>query len=340
LVVRVGRVGDMVMATPALSALLERRPEARFTLLTGADGKRVLGNFSPRIEEIWLFNRRALLPALHRSSVRKKIVRAGFDQIYCFESNPSYGALFKGSGAKVYGFEHALETSRHYARKLLDIVSAGVGTRLGDYPLWLPVEEAAALENRRQLEARGVTDSTTLVAFHPTFSGINSRLKFSATGRHKFWPPENFAALAKRLRARASQDGTDLRVVMNLMPDEIGVGDKIAELSGGNAEVFCPAPNFKNYLAFLKRSDLLVSPDTGPMHLAAALDTKIVALFSGKDPADCGPFLSPSKFRLLRAEQTSTPEKGIASISTDAVFAECLDLLTRIPKLGNNFHLS
>jgi ADP-heptose:LPS heptosyltransferase len=62
------------------------------------------------------------------------------------------------------------------------------------------------------------------------------------------------------------------------------------------------------------------------MHVAAAVGTPVVALFSGWDPADCGPYAPPERVRVLRAEDTPHPERGLAAISADAVFAASRDL--------------
>jgi len=68
---------------------------------------------------------------------------------------------------------------------------------------------------------------------------------------------------------------------------------------------------------------LLVTPNTGPMHVAAAVGTPVVALFSGWSPAECGPFVPPERARTLRAEDTAEPGRGLAAISADAVFEAC-----------------
>jgi ADP-heptose:LPS heptosyltransferase len=63
------------------------------------------------------------------------------------------------------------------------------------------------------------------------------------------------------------------------------------------------------------------------MHVAAAVGTPVVALFSGWSPAECGPYVPPERVRILRAEDTPSPERGLAAIGADAVFAACGELL-------------
>ena len=89
---------------------------------------------------------------------------------------------------------------------------------------------------------------------------------------------------------------------------------------------------FEQYKAIIKRADLLVTPDSGPMHVASALGTRIIAFFSMKDPGDCGPYMPPEKFTILRTEDTEEPEKGVASISVESVLNACIALLEKIEK--------
>ena len=74
LVVRVGRVGDTVMMTPALSALTHYYPDANITLLTSPAGKQLLKNFHPNITDIWSWQRSGLLkPYIDKASIKQKL---------------------------------------------------------------------------------------------------------------------------------------------------------------------------------------------------------------------------------------------------------------------------
>jgi ADP-heptose:LPS heptosyltransferase len=66
--------------------------------------------------------------------------------------------------------------------------------------------------------------------------------------------------------------------------------------------------------------NLLIVPNTGPMHIAAAVGTNIVSLFSIHNPKDCAPFTDESKLSVLRAENCKNPELGLAAISAEDVF--------------------
>ena len=107
---------------------------------------------------------------------------------------------------------------------------------------------------------------------------------------------------------------------MDLMPEEKELGLSIIEASGNAVSLITPPPDFERYKATLARMDLLIVPNTGPMHIAAAVGTNIVSLFSIHNPKDCAPFTDENKLKILRAEDCQHPEYGLAAISAENVF--------------------
>ncbi len=104
------------------------------------------------------------------------------------------------------------------------------------------------------------------------------------------------------------------------MPEEKELGLEIIEASQHSVELLTPAPDFERYKATLARMDLLIVPNTGPMHIGAAVGTNIVALFSIHNPKDCAPYTAMNKLKVLRAEDCQHPELGLAAISAEDVF--------------------
>ena len=73
--------------------------------------------------------------------------------------------------------------------------------------------------------------------------------------------------------------------------------------------------------------NLLITPDTGPMHIAAAVGTRNICLFSGKSPEDCGPYMKPEHYIALRSEDYGDTELGLRAIKPEHVFEACKKLL-------------
>ncbi len=89
LVVRVGRVGDTVMMTPALSEVIQYYPDAEVTLLTSPVGKHLLNDFHPNITSIWSWQRSGIIkPYIDKFNISKLLRKTHFDKIFCFDTSP------------------------------------------------------------------------------------------------------------------------------------------------------------------------------------------------------------------------------------------------------------
>jgi ADP-heptose:LPS heptosyltransferase len=99
----------------------------------------------------------------------------------------------------------------------------------------------------------------------------------------KLWPPEHHGALARSL----AQDG--LVSLVTWGPGEQSLADRVVAASGGIA-VRCPPTTLLDYVELARRAQVVVGADTGPLHLACAVGTPVVALFGPTDPARNGPF--------------------------------------------------
>ncbi|HEX7708480.1 MAG TPA: glycosyltransferase family 9 protein [Thermoanaerobaculia bacterium] len=92
--------------------------------------------------------------------------------------------------------------------------------------------------------------------------------------RNKIWPPERFGELARRIGARA--------VVAWGPPDRL-----LAEATGAP---LAPPTNLRELAWLLRHARVVVGGDTGPLHLAAALGTKVVGLYGPTNPRRTGPY--------------------------------------------------
>lgn len=321
LAVRVGRAGDQIMITPALRALLEAFPAAEFHLLTSAEGARVMRGFAPRLTRTWIYSRRFPRSLLLQPGLRRGILREGYDRIYIFESKPFYRRWLDGAGAICYGLG-ADGPDTHFCERCLRVVDASLAAPVRRGWVELPVtaqgrERAAAL-----LAAHGLGEHTALVGLHPTFSGSGLPGFRNREGmRHRNWPQANFAALARLLQEQAAARGIALQVVVDVLPSERRIVQPLVEAAAGAVTLLCAPPDFERYKGLLARLDVLVSPNTGPMHIAAAVQTPVVALFSRWSDTDCGPFVDPARAAILRAEESSHAGLGLAAITPAQVAA-------------------
>jgi len=328
LAVRVGRVGDTVMMTPALTALLQYYPDADITLLVSPVGKALLKDFHNNIKDIWTWNRSGLLkPVIDKKNILNKLVQTHFDRIICFDTSPRIGGLFANIDTSFQQYTGSTEF-KHCAKAYLDFVAEVCNKPVIDTYNYLPVKQKDRDSVDDELQKHGISKDDRLLMIHPTFSGY-SRLgirKRQAKLR-KLWSPQNYGKLVKKIIQSQNSTTAPIKAFMVLLPDEISYGDKIVRESSNNILLLKSESTFERYKAMIARADVLLTPDSGPMHMASALGTKVVAFFSMKDPGDCGPYMKPDNFIILRSENTAHPEKGIAAIDIKTVYDACLKLL-------------
>ncbi|MBE9568421.1 MAG: glycosyltransferase family 9 protein [Proteobacteria bacterium] len=325
LAVRVGRVGDTVMMTPALTALLQYYPEAEMTLLVSPVGKLLLSNFHDNIKDTWTWDRSGIFkPATDKNAILKKLEITHFDKIVCFDTSPRIGGLFEHVNTEFHQYKGS-PVLKHCAKAYLDFVAEACNKPVIDTYNYLPVNKEDRESVDQELEKYGIKRSDTLLMIHPTFSGYS---RFGIRKRkaklRKLWPAQNYGELIKKL----VNSDTAIKAYMVLLPDELSYGEKIVRYSDNKLLLLKSESTFERYKAMIARADVLLTPDSGPMHMASALGTKIVAFFSMKDPGDCGPYMEPEKFIILRSEDTEYPERGVAAVDIQTVYDACKKLLS------------
>jgi ADP-heptose:LPS heptosyltransferase len=319
LVVRIGRAGDMVMITPALSALINKYPDAEITLLTSPDGRRVLKGFHPQIKNVWLLDRKKLFPFIQRRKINRNIQRAGFQHIFCFETKSSFVKLFSDSTAQQHILQTVEQSEINFAERCLKMIDPAL-TKV-QYPVYLPVQDDAKQRAQGILQQARIPDETFLIGIHPSYSGLGKRFgRNKKSLPHRNWPISHWGKLCKLIKDYARENGLNIQIIMDLMPEEKELGLEIIKESQNSVELLTPAPDFERYKATLARMDLLIVPNTGPMHIGAAVGTNIVSLFSIHNPKDCAPYTEDNQLTVLRAEDCQHPEHGLAAISAEDVF--------------------
>ncbi len=151
----------------------------------------------------------------------------------------------------------------------------------------------------------------------------------------KNWPIESFIIACQTLQRRA---GAHI-VLFGGGPDK-AAARAIAEAVGSGVTDFAGRTTIAETMGLLKQMDLVISNDTGPMHLAAALKVPVVALFGPTDPVRTGPYGGASV--VIRAKDAPCspcfkarcrrPDRAcMAGIAPDAVVQAALQLLQRTP---------
>ncbi len=327
LAVRVGRAGDLVMITPALNVLLSSYPNVEVHLLTSREGCRVLNGYHPRLTRFLLFRSGLLREMLDRARTMREIREENYSHVFVFEADPRFHSLFKDLGRNIHLLPSEPPT-RHYSLRCVSLVEKSLAAPVSAGWATLPVTEDGRRKAQAYFQEHGIEKDVCLVGFHATFSQASALSFRKRKARlHRSWPADSFARLACLLYQCARAQNIPLRIMMDVLPGERRLVESIERKSGGAVRVISAPPDFERYKAVLCRMALLVTPDTGPMHIAAAVGTPLVALFSNKSPEDCGPFVPADKYRVLRAADTTEPRLGLAAITPESVFEACSGFL-------------
>jgi heptosyltransferase-1 len=142
----------------------------------------------------------------------------------------------------------------------------------------------------------------------------------------KCWPAERFGEVARRLAA------SGIESVVNFGPGEESLATEVETASQGAARRI--SGSLAELIALTRRASLFIGGDTGPLHLAVALNTPSVALFGPTDPARNGPY--GGQATVLRSPQSLTSHKrtshlddGLAAISVEQVMTAASKVLGR-----------
>lgn len=323
LVVRVGRVGDMVMITAALNAILKYFKQSEIHILTDVDGKRVLNNFDNRVTQFYSYNRKSLNSWWLRYKLKNIIGMENYSHIFCFETKPSYLKLFSKSQAEIHVNQNCVK-DKNYAWHCLQTVNRATKDNENEW-VSLSVNDSARKQSAEIFTENKIDNNCYIIGIHPSFSALK-KFKFRSQRdlHERGWPEENWAKLAKALVNHGKEKNIKLQVIMDLLEDDRELGKRIVALSNDSVKMIIPAMNFERYKATLQSMDLLVTPNTGPMHIAGAVGTKMVALFSVESPDNCGPYVADEQYTALCAEDMPNPEQGLSAISIESVFTACI----------------
>ena len=310
LLVRLGALGDIVHAIPVAAALRRAFPSARIDWLVSARHREIL-DLVPVIDRRLVINDRAKNGSLDSSgseggsgtSLRGAIAelrRARYDVAIDLQGLMKSAILARASGAtRVVGFAASYvreRLARLFYSDVYDPGSRGVrdqaGTRhIVDINLGLltPLGITTALA---EFPIDQVTSPVARAVAEQT-SGRYALLNPGAAWPNKRWPPDRLGAVARALRERH-----ELRSAVLWGPHEETLAQAVVAASDG-AAILAPETTIADVVALSRGAALMVSGDTGPTHIAAAVGTPIVSLFGPTRPQRNGPW-SPKDIAVSR----------------------------------------
>ncbi len=280
LLIKPSSLGDVIHGLPVLHGLKTRYPDAaiQWVVAKGFDG--ILAGH-PLIQKLWIINKDSWkrLRNVAQTLSELRLLSAGlrnehFDLVIDLQGlfRSAMIGMFSGTAERV-GFESAREGAKFTYK----------------YRVKTDPELHAVEKNMRIAQFLGCNchdPAFPMPALGPVPTIVRNLSRYvviapSAGTMVKRWPPENFGKLASMLPIRS--------VIVGGKADK-ALGDEIERLSARKSINMAGKTSLKELAAIISGAEFLVSPDTGPMHIAAALRVPVFALFGPTNPARTGPY--------------------------------------------------
>jgi len=292
LVIRTDRMGDVVLTTPAIAALRKAYPKARITIMVNPATKDIVeGN--PFLDEVIVYDQFGkdkgffgfwrFVFALRRhkfdlainyhlkNRTNAMLFHAGIKPRIGFKNKKLNFFLTQYPDPRTNGMQHEAQ----YCLELLKYI----GIEANDLTLYVggnPESEAWAEQLFRQENISGSKDK--IIVIHPGASCISKR-----------WPPQRFAEVIDELDRKYT-----VKIILigsgdnQLIAREVLVATKVpvVDLTGQTT--------VSQLISLLKRSSLLISNDSGPVHLSVCVHTPVISIFGRNQPG-----LSETRWRPL-----------------------------------------
>ena len=302
LVIKPCCLGDMLLATPVLAVLRERFPAATISLVT-SPWARPAAEGNPHLSSIetWDFPARGGIRSLWGYyQLARRLKEGHFHAAVVLDRSPLVAMVPRLAGIPIRagldsggrGFPHTHRVSttplRHEASLYLSVAMMLIGEPADASLLFRPNPEDQRWANSE------LAEKERWIAIHPG-GGVNP----GSTLLGKRWPLEQYTALAGQLLLQGHS------VVLVGPPEDLEAADVIQEQSlafvnqhqqrkrgarPGLLRNYAGQTSFGQLAAVLQRCSAFVGNDTGPMHLAVAVNTPVVAIFGPSKPDVYGPY--------------------------------------------------
>jgi heptosyltransferase-1 len=315
LIVKLSAIGDVIHTLPALNAVRNYHPDATITWLVEEDaaslviGHKALNRVIVSKRKRWLKALRSLslLSTLKEVHGFIKVLRdTRYDMILDFQALLKSGILIAlARGHRKIGFGKGLEHMEHsyiflneripavdmeihaLTRGMMLLNAIGIPTNEVEYKL--PVSNDDWEKVDELIKRHGLIGVKILIAINPV-----------AKWESKLWPKERFARLADMII-----DEYDARIVFTGGPEDRPTIQDVMSAMKRRALNLAGQTTLKMLAALYEKTALVISTDTGPMHLAAAMGTPVVAIFGPTAPWRTGPY--GSGHRVVRADSECSP---------------------------------
>ncbi len=331
LIVEVNWVGDVLFTTPFIRSVRKAYPDAYIACLAHPRTKQVLGS-NPRIDELIEYDEAERHKGiLGKAGLIFELRRKKFDTAFILHRSLTKAAItfLAGIGKRV-GYPEKKRSflltdpvpmpseEMHKVEYFLGLAKAA---GIDEGPHWYEffVEDKDRAYIKGLLSKGGISGGELLITICP-----------GGNWDPKRWPKERFAELSDMLIERAGA-----RIAIAGAEKDVSLAEEIKEMMRNEPVVTCGMTTLGQLGALLERSGLVVANDTGPMHMAGAVKTKVLALFGPTSPDITGPYGEAPHRVIYRNDKCDVPcydmscrdNRCMADIKVEDVFNVAQELM-------------
>ena len=295
LIIKPSSLGDVLHAFPAVSLIADHYPDASIDWLINKTFAPLL-EFHPNVDEVIIFPRKELgQPAQFPKSfynIVKRLREKRYDLIIDLQGLMRSAIFAKiAKSSRVVGYANPREKlSAHFYNDKIEIPDCAVhaiekNLNLVCQMLEIPYQERAPemkiIEKYRnsmlsKLKEKGIDENVPCIGIAPVARWIS-----------KSWPPSFFADTINRLH----NEYPDYKFILIGVPEDKIAADEIMQNVKDNSTIsMVGETSISELVELLRHFKILISNDSGPMHIACALQTPVFGLFGATDPEKTGPF--------------------------------------------------
>ena len=341
LVILVAGIGDLILASKSIRAIKNGYPDADIHLLTNSEAVPIAQNYA-YVDYVWAFPiremRKSKICLFDVWKLLLKLRRTEFAMVVnLFEVASLRGAIKMG----ILFFLLNVRVRIGHNNKGLGLV---LTDKVPSETFWKRHRVDAMMDIA--LLAGGILDGKDIEVFWDKKCEKKwERLFFEKTGivqeiivgvnpggdrSNKRWSPNNFATIADRII-----DEFGAKIIILGGPGEENISNEIQQKMKNDAVNLSGRLDLNDLVYIINKMDVLITNDSGPMHIGAATGTPLVAIFGPCDPTLVMPYTPKSLYRLIYKgldcqpcnDGKCTQPVCLSIITPEEVYEKCVELL-------------
>lgn len=292
LIIRTDRIGDVLLTTPVIKALRDNLPQAYIAMMVDPSASEIIKD-NPYLDEVIIYDKKGLHKGFWENfKFILNLRRKRFDLALVLHTKNRMNLICWLSGVRErvgyynenFGFlltkrlaDTRSEGLKHEVDYCLDVLKA-IGIESEEKELFIPVDSESKKWVEDILRENHVSNADRLVAIHPGASCISKR-----------WFPERFAKLADNLIEKYN-----VKILVVSGKEGISYSQEMISKMINRVLDFSGKTPLKQLTALLSKCCLFISNDSGPCHIAVAVNVPVISIFGRNQRG-----LSPVRWRPL-----------------------------------------